>query len=151
MKKRNLYIELFDQKNRYLDDKGSFDLVRIYTKLLYSILISSLFLGGFLLVLSLFFISTNKLSLIDFTSLIVGYSCLFSAFRMIKEKIIPYLFNNPIFISAIFFTSFFNASFIQLIFDLTSFNFDFRLIILVISIILNYLLLSTSYNKYYNS
>lgn len=149
MKKNNLYIELMNQNNRYLDDNASFNLVGIYTKLLYTIMISSLFLGAFLAVLNLFFISVNKLSLIDLTSLIIGYASLYSAFKMIKEKTIPYIFNNPIFISAIFFTAFFNASLIQLLLNFTNLNFDIRLIILVLSIILNYILLNRSFNKHY--
>lgn len=148
MQKRNLYIELLDQNNRYLDDQSSFDLVKIYTKLLYTIMIFALSIGVILALLNIFFILTNSLSFIDLISLIIGYPCLMSAFKMIKDKTIPYLYNNPIFISGIFLSAFFNAGIVQMAFNLIGINFNIRLIVLVLSVILNYFLLAKSYQKH---
>lgn len=145
----SLYQELIDEKNRYLSDEDSFQLVSIFTNLLFAVFIVSLIIGAFLIVIESFTIYNIPFNLNDYMSVCFGNTAFYFSFKLIKHKVIPYYMNNPIILIGIIYPAFFNASLLQV---LVSFNPIFKIAFLILNAFIYYFILNKYYQaKYYKN
>lgn len=146
---KSLYQELLEEKNRFLSDDDSFNLVGIYTNLLYALVVSALVVGMFLIVFDMVSTRFIPFTLNDYMSVCLGNTCFFFSFRLIKAKVIPYYASNPIMLIGLIYPAFFNASLIQMFVDI---NPIIKVVIMILSMLLYYFILNKYYQaKYYKN
>ncbi|MDF9866742.1 hypothetical protein OKW22_000296 [Bacilli bacterium PM5-3] len=151
MVKKNLFNELCDKRNTFFNEEQSFIMTKIFTNLLFVLMIIFVLSSLLIIIIEDIFLVNSNLSFNDYLSLCFGNICFYYCFVFIKEKVIPYYKNNPLFLIGIIYPAFFNASIIQNILYNFNFNIDIKLLVMILSIFTYYQLLNIYYKKRWSS
>jgi len=147
MKNRTLLDELRDKKNTFFNEEQSFIMTKIFTSLLFTLFIVFIITALALFIIDGFILINFNLSFNDYLSLCFGNVCFYYCFIFIKEKVVPYYTNNPLFFIGIIYPAFFNASIVQNLLERVGLTVDIKLLITIISVIVYYLILNLYYKK----